>query len=174
MTGDARTRAGDAAREPPPDARPAAAPPLPAHCEPADVLGHPTWFTRFTKAVSRLSGRPAVFVAAVLAIVTWALLGPLFHFSSDWQLVVNTGTTIITFLMVFLIQSTQNRDTQAMHIKLDELIRATRGAHNKLLDLEELEEAELDRFRDRYEALARRARARPAADDESGTPDVDA
>jgi low affinity Fe/Cu permease len=138
----------------------------------AEPPARPAWFTRFTKWVSRVTGRPATFVVAVLAITAWAVTGPVFHFSSDWQLVVNTGTTIVTFLMVFLIQSTQNRDTQALHIKLDELIRATRGARNALLDLEELEEAQLDRFRDRYEALARRARER-RGDAQRGTPELD-
>jgi low affinity Fe/Cu permease len=90
----------------------------------------------------------------------WIITGPLFKFSDTWQLVINTATTIITFLMVFLIQNTQNRDTQAIQIKLDELIRATQGAHNALMDLEELEEAQLDAFRAKYEALARNARAK--------------
>jgi low affinity Fe/Cu permease len=96
---------------------------------------------------------------AVLVIVTWIATGPVFHFSDTWQLVINTGTTIVTFLMVFLIQNTQNRDTEAIQVKLDELIRATRGAHNALLDLEELEEDTLESFRRRYQALATAARA---------------
>ena len=100
-----------------------------------------------------------MFVLAVGVIVVWIVTGPLFGFSDTWQLVINTGTTIITFLMVFLIQYTQNRDTQAIQVKLDELIRATQGAHNALLDLEELEEESLDAFRTRYEALASAARA---------------
>ena len=95
---------------------------------------------------------------AVLVIVTWIATGPIFHFSDTWQLVINTGTTILTFLMVFLIQNTQNRDTEAIQVKLDELIRATRGAHNALLDLEELEEDTLEAFRKRYQALATAAR----------------
>lgn len=95
---------------------------------------------------------------AVTVIVIWLLTGPLFGFSDTWQLVINTGTTIITFLMVFLIQNTQNRDTQAMQVKLDELIRATAGAHNALLDLEELEEETLEAFRMRYQTLAHTAR----------------
>jgi low affinity Fe/Cu permease len=90
--------------------------------------------------------------------VAWAVTGPLFGFSDTWQLVINTGTTIITFLMVFLIQSTQNRDSEAMQVKLDELIRATHGAQNALLDLEELEEEELDRIKAGYEEMAERAR----------------
>jgi low affinity Fe/Cu permease len=94
-----------------------------------------------------------------MVIAAWLVSGPLFGYSDTWQLVINTGTTIITFLMVFLIQNTQNRDTEALQIKLDELVRATEGAHNALLDLEELEEQELDRIRDNYVVLARRARA---------------
>ena len=94
-------------------------------------------------------------------IVLWLVTGPIFGFSDTWQLVINTGTTIVTFLMVFLIQNTQNRDTEAMQIKLDELIRATVGAHNALLDLEELDQAKLDAYRDRYAALAAAARANP-------------
>lgn len=99
-----------------------------------------------------------VFMLAVAIVVIWLITGPLFKFSDTWQLVINTGTTIITFLMVFLIQNTQNRDTQAMQIKLDELIRVTQKAHNALLDLEELEEEELDAFRDKYEKMAKKAR----------------
>lgn len=115
-------------------------------------------FTRFAKATSRVTGRPVAFAVAVAALAVWAVSGPLFGFSDTWQLVINTGTTIITFLMVFLIQNTQNRDSEALHVKLDELIRATRGAHNALLDLEELEEEELDKIRADYERLAEKAR----------------
>lgn len=111
-----------------------------------------------------------VFVGAVLLIVAWVVTGPMFGFSDTWQLVINTATTILTFLMVFLIQNTQNRDTEALHLKLDELIRATKGAHNALLDLEEMEEAQLDEFRQRYEALAKQARINI----ESGSSDTDA
>jgi low affinity Fe/Cu permease len=100
-----------------------------------------------------------VFVIAVGVIAAWIITGPIFGFSDTWQLVINTGTTIVTFLMVFLIQNTQNRDTEAIQIKLDELIRATKGAHNALLDLEELEEENLDAFRTKYQALASAARA---------------
>ena len=115
-------------------------------------------FTRIAKAASRFTGRPPCFALALLVVAAWAITGPLFDFSDTWQLVINTGTTIITFLMVFLIQSTQNRDTEAMQIKLDELIRVTRGAHNRLLDLEEREEDELDELRQQYEDMAARAR----------------
>lgn len=118
-----------------------------------------SWYAQFTKSIARFCGRPIVFVLAVATIMLWIITGPLFKFSDTWQLVINTATTIITFLMVFLIQSSQNRDTEAIQVKLDELIRATQGAHNALLDLEDLEEAELDKFRDRYQALAKAARA---------------
>ena len=118
-----------------------------------------SWYSRFAKSVAHFCGRPLVFTLAVAVIAAWALTGPVFGFSDTWQLVINTGTTIVTFLMVFVIQSTQNRDTAAIQVKLDELIRATQGAHNALLDLEELEEASLDRFRSRYQALAAAARA---------------
>jgi low affinity Fe/Cu permease len=116
-------------------------------------------FTRFAKATSRVTGRPAAFILAVGVILAWLVTGPLFRFSDTWQLVINTGTTIITFLMVFLIQNTQNRDAEAVQVKLDELLRATEGAHNALLDLEELEERELDQIRAGYARLAEGARA---------------
>jgi low affinity Fe/Cu permease len=117
-----------------------------------------SWFTRFAKWTSRVTGRPASFAVAVAVILVWAVTGPLFGFSDTWQLVINTGTTIVTFLMVFLIQNTQNRDTQALQVKLDELIRCSKGAHNALLDLEDLDEKQLDLIRADYEGLARRAR----------------
>jgi low affinity Fe/Cu permease len=119
-----------------------------------------TWYSRAAKTTARFSGRPWVFAMAVGSIAVWLITGPLFGFSDTWQLVINTGTTIITFLMVFLIQNTQNRDTEAIQVKLDELIRATQGAHNALLDLEELEEENLDAFRTKYQALASTARAK--------------
>jgi low affinity Fe/Cu permease len=117
-----------------------------------------SWFSRFAKLTARITGKPLTFMIAVLVVAVWAVTGPLFGFSDTWQLVINTGTTIITFLMVFLIQSTQNRDSEAMQVKLDELIRATHGAHNALLDLEELEEEELDRIKAGYEKIAEQAR----------------
>jgi low affinity Fe/Cu permease len=117
-----------------------------------------SWFTRFAKAAARASGRPAAFMLAILVIVIWGVSGPLFGYSDTWQLVVNTATTVITFLMVFLIQNTQNRDTEALQVKVDELIRATQGAHLVLLDLEELDDDELMRIRKSYHELAEKAR----------------
>ena len=129
-------------------------------------------YSGFAKAASRFCGRPRTFTLAVAVIGTWIVTGPLFSFSDTWQLVINTGTTIITFLMVFLIQNTQNRDTEAIQIKLDELIRATNGAHNALLDLEELEEDALDAFRKKYEALAASARRElDLGSKDTGTPE---
>src|SRR4051794_5116585 len=116
-------------------------------------------FTRLAKATSRLTGRPITFILAVGVILVWLVTGPLFRYSDTWQLVINTGTTVITFLMVFLIQATQNRDAEAVQVKLDELLRATAGAHNALLDLEQLEERELDQILAGYRRLAESARA---------------
>jgi low affinity Fe/Cu permease len=117
-----------------------------------------SWYSRFAKEAAHFCGRPPVFAMAVLVILVWVVTGPIFGFSDTWQLVINTGTTIVTFLMVFIIQNTQNRDTQAIQVKLDELIRATQGAHNALLDLEELEQEGLDAFREKYLSLAASAR----------------
>ncbi|HYR35719.1 MAG TPA: low affinity iron permease family protein [Burkholderiales bacterium] len=117
-----------------------------------------SWFTRFAKATAKAAGRPLTFTVAVLVIAVWAISGPLFGFSDTWQLIINTGTTIITFLMVFLIQNTQNRDGEAIQVKLDELIRLSKGGHNVLLDLEELEDDELDRIRQTYCQIAQEAR----------------
>ena len=120
-----------------------------------------SWFTRLTKWTSHASGRPTTFMVALGIVAVWAVTGPVFQFSDTWQLVINTGTTIVTFLMVFLIQSTQNRDSEAMQVKLDEIIRSIQGAKNELLDLEELEEKDLDAIRESYEELAREARSKP-------------
>jgi low affinity Fe/Cu permease len=111
------------------------------------------FFRRFARMTSNGVGSPWAFIAAVSIIVVWALTGPLFHFSDTWQLVINTGTTIVTFLMVFLIQNTQNRDAVAIHLKLDELIRALKGARNKLVDLEELSDEELEKLRQEFHRL---------------------
>lgn len=117
-----------------------------------------SWFTRFAKWTARAAGQPAAFGIAVSIILIWGLSGPVFGFSDTWQLVINTGTTIVTFLMVFLIQNTQNRDSEAIQVKLDEIIRAIEGADNALLDLEELDEKELDHIRADYEKMADEAR----------------
>jgi low affinity Fe/Cu permease len=117
-----------------------------------------SWFTRFAKYTARITGKPGTFMLAAAVIVVWAASGPIFHWSDTLQLVVNTGTTIITFLMVFLIQSTQNRDAVAVQVKLDELLRISAGAHNVLIDLEELDEDELERIRRVYAQLATEAR----------------
>ena len=115
-------------------------------------------FTRFARWISYETGKPVTFFLAVLIIFAWAVTGPIFGFSDTWQLVINTGTTIVTFLMVFLIQNTQNRDTEALQIKIDELIRAIKAADNEVLNLEELDEAELDEKRAEYLRLADEAR----------------
>jgi low affinity Fe/Cu permease len=125
-------------------------------------------FQRFARASARAAGGGPAFGLALTVILAWGVTGPLFHFSDTWQLVINTGTTIVTFLMVFLIQNTQNRDSEAMQIKLDELIRATGGCHNAVLDIEELSEDELDRMKHEYALLAKRA----IADVRSGKSDV--
>ena len=122
------------------------------------VLGFP----RFAQRCATLSGRPWAFLTAVAVVIVWAFTGPFFKFSDTWQLVINTGTTIITFLMVFLIQNSQNRDTQAIQIKLDELIRVTKGAHVALLDLEKLPDEELEEICGEYRELAAEAREAPA------------
>ncbi|MDB6116122.1 MAG: low affinity iron permease family protein [Lacunisphaera sp.] len=118
-------------------------------------------FGGLARLTSSYAGKPATFAVAVALIVVWAVTGPLFHFSDTWQLVINTTTTIITFLMVFLIQNSQNRDSEALHIKLDELIHKIDAADNSLLDLEELEGEELDQIRGRYLRAARQARGKP-------------
>lgn len=118
------------------------------------MISRSSWFARFAQAISRFTGRPLTFMLATLAVVVWAASGPVFGYSDTWQLVINTSTTIITFLMVFIIQNTQNRDTAALHIKLDELIRVSRHARNVMLDLEELGEKDLETIRGEYERLA--------------------
>ena len=120
---------------------------------------HRSWFTRFTKWTAHTTGRPLTFMGAGLVVVAWAITGPLFGFSNTWQLVINTGTTIVTFLMVFLIQATQNRDAEAVQVKLDEIIRAIGNAQNEVLDLEELEEEDLDQIKKGYHVMAEQARS---------------
>ena len=130
------------------------------------------WFTRFATSAARATGRPGTFLLAALVVIAWACSGPVFGYSDTWQLVINTGTTIITFLMVFLIQNTQNRDTEALQIKLDELIRATHKASNTLLALEELDDEALEKQRKRFAELAREAREACTSDDEPNADDV--
>lgn len=121
------------------------------------------WFAQFAQEVSRFTGRPITFILAVAAIAVWGITGPLFGYSDTWQLVINTATTIITFLMVFVIQNTQNRDTASLHIKIDELIRVTEKARNVLLDLEEVDDKTLEALRADYGRLARKAKSRAKA-----------
>ena len=113
-------------------------------------------FRKFAQAASQAVGSSWAFILAVLIILVWAITGPMFHYSDTWQLVINTGTTIITFLMVFLIQNTQNRDAKAIHLKLDELIRGVKGARTHLVDLETLSDEELDRLQEQFKRLQRR------------------
>ena len=131
------------------------------------LTAHSFSFGNFSRSVARGAGQPAAFGTALGVIVLWAAAGPLFGFSDTWQLVINTGTTIVTFLMVFVIQNTQNRDGEAMQIKLDELIRAIDQAHNALLNLEELEEKDLERIRANYLKLAKQARGSLEDEDSS-------
>ena len=123
-------------------------------------------FAVFAKKTAEYTGHPLAFIVAGLCVLTWLITGPIFGYSDTWQLVINTGTTIVTFLMVFLIQNAQNRDTHALQIKLDELIRVTEGAHSALLDLEELEDTEIDEIRRRYERIAAESRKRVARGEE--------
>ena len=121
-------------------------------------MHNPAAYSRFAKGAARFCGRPRTFALAMAVVLLWLVTGPLFDFSNTWQLVINTGTTIITFLMVFLIQNTQNRDTEALQIKLDDLIRSSGKASNTMLALEELDDDELDAERRRFEQLAEQAR----------------
>jgi low affinity Fe/Cu permease len=134
----------------------------------------PGLFLRVSKWVSEALGRPVAFVVALAAVVLWAVTGPLFHYNNLWQLTINTGTTIVTFLMLFLVQSTQNRQGEAIQIKLDELIRAVKGAHTRLVDLENASEEEMRELRERYQRLAEITRERVAqGDGDTDAPEVD-
>ena len=126
-------------------------------------------FSQAAHWIAWQTGRAYTCIAACLVIVVWGVTGPIFGYSDTWQLIINTGTTIVTFLMVFLIQNTQNRDSEAMHVKMDELIRSIEGAHNALLDLEELDDKTLDTIRARYRKLAAKARE----DIKAGKLDID-
>ena len=135
----------------------------------------PSLFTRVAKGTSRFAGRPGTFMLVVALVLAWAISGPIFGYSDTWQLTINTFTTIVTFLMVFLIQATQNRDAEAIQIKLDELLRAQQGAHNALLDLEELEEEDLRKLRANYLRLAEEARRHlKEGGGDTDVPDIDA
>ena len=119
-------------------------------------------FSRFASRIAHWVGHPLMFIAAVVVLVAWAISGPVFHFSDTWQLIINTGTTIITFLVVFLIQNTQNRDAKALHLKLDELIRSHVPARNDMIDIEKLSDEELDELEKRYAAICEANKARKA------------
>ena len=116
------------------------------------------WFPHFARVAATAAGSPAAFAIAVIIVIVWAATGPMFGYSDTWQLVINTATTVVTFLMVFLIQNTQTRDTEALQLKLDELIRANKGARNFLLDLEEMDDERLEQLRKIYERLAKKAK----------------
>jgi low affinity Fe/Cu permease len=133
-----------------------------------------SYFSNFASRASELSGRPGAFLLAVTSVLVWAVTGPMFHYSETWQMVINTGTTIVTFLLVFLIQNSQNRDTRAIQIKVDELIRATQGAHTSLLDLEKLTDEEISEMSLKYELIAEESRKRlHLGMDDVHVPDVD-
>jgi len=118
------------------------------------------WFSRFASKTAQIVGQPYMFLFAVVVLILWAASGPLFHFSDTWQLIINTGTTIITFLVVFLIQNTQNRDAKALHLKLDELIRSHLSARNDMIDIEKLSDEELEEIERRYAAICEESNAR--------------
>ena len=123
------------------------------------------WFSRFAGKTAQIFGHPYIFLGAVLVVVVWAATGPLFGYSNTWQLVINTGTTIITFLVVFLIQNTQNRDARAIHLKLDELIRSHVPAHNDMIDVEKLSDEELEELGKRYAAICEKKKSHPVKSD---------
>ncbi len=130
------------------------------------------WFSRFASSTAQIVGHPYIFFAAVVVLLLWAASGPYFHYSDTWQLIINTGTTIVTFLVVFLIQNTQNRDAKALHLKLDELIRSHHPANDDLIDIQKLSDEELDELEKRYEAIRKACEARRAA--RKSDPDADA
>lgn len=136
-------------------------------------MNNKNWFSRFAKKSAYYTGTPTTFILALFVVIAWAITGPFFGYSETWQLVINTGTTIVTFLMVFLIQNAQNRDSVAVQLKLDELIRATEKAHNSLMDLEELEADELEKIRDKFEKVAAEARKELRSKDDESDFDVD-
>ncbi len=132
-----------------------------------------SWFSRFARWTGRVTAQPLTFFLAIIVVLVWAITGPIFGYSDTWQLVINTGTTIITFLMVFLIQNTQNRDTEAMQLKLDELIRAVRGANNVLIDLEEDTEHDLEEIKAKYQEVAEKAKEGAKQAVVTGTPPIE-
>lgn len=139
-----------------------------AHAQVRKAGGLNLWFSRFASSTAQVVGHPYVFFAAVVVLIVWAASGPFFHFSDTWQLIINTGTTIVTFLVVFLIQNTQNRDAKALHLKLDELIRSHHPANDDLIDIQKLSDEELDELEERYQKIreaceARRAGKQPAS-----------
>ena len=121
------------------------------------------WFGRMAQSTSRLAGHPVAFIAAAASLMVWGVLGPLYHYSDTWQLVANTATSLITFLMVFIIQNSQNRDTKAIHLKLDEVIRSINAAHNEMIDIEKLSGKELEELASRYERIRSESQEREAA-----------
>src|SRR6202000_880076 len=118
------------------------------------------WFSRFASTTAQVVGDPIVFFAAVVLLIVWAVSGPYFHYSDTWQLIINTSTTIVTFLVVFLIQNTQNRDAKALHLKLDELIRSHHPANDDLIDIQKLSDEELDALEERYQKIREACEAR--------------
>lgn len=135
--------------------------------------GWKSTFTHLASATAKAVGSPVSFAAAIGVVLAWAVTGPIFHFSDTWQLVINTGTTVVTFLMVFLIQHSQNRDSTALQLKLDEIIRSLSGAHNSLIDLEELTDRQLADLQEQYQKLGEEAlRRRQAGESDTGIDDV--
>jgi low affinity Fe/Cu permease len=134
-----------------------------SRCWPMEKKHSDDWFRSFARSASNAAGRPSAFVLSVAVVLVWGLSGPIFHFSDTWQLVINTGTTVVTFWMVFVIQSSQNNDTHALQLKLDELIRVSEAARNVFLGCEGLSDEELSAFQSEFNALQQRAQERAAA-----------